>query len=89
MNIRQAESIDFDAVKNITHTTIREIYPRYYPKGAVTFFLAHHSDAAIMEDIVGGTVFLLENDREAVGTVTLKDAEIGRLFVLPACQVTC
>ena len=86
MDIRQAESIDFDAVKNITHTTIREVYPRYYPKGAVAFFLAHHNDAAIMEDIAGGMVFLLENDREAAGTVTLKDGEIGRLFVLPACQ---
>lgn len=86
MGIRQAVSGDFDAVTRIVHTTIREVYPRYYPEGVVRFFLAHHSDAAVMADILAGNVFLVEEGECAAGTVTLKGCEIGRLFVLPARQ---
>lgn len=36
-----------EMVENIVHTTISEIYPHYYPKGAVLFFLQLHSEKAI------------------------------------------
>ena len=32
-------------VRTITRETIQEIYPHYYPKGAVDLFLSHHNDA--------------------------------------------
>lgn len=38
MSIELAKELGFDAVKEITITTISEIYPHYYPMGAVTFF---------------------------------------------------
>ena len=44
MSIRQAVLSDLDRVKYISEVTISEIYPHYYPKGAVDFFLAHHSE---------------------------------------------
>lgn len=28
-----------DAIRNILHTTIRTVYPQYYPKEVVDFFL--------------------------------------------------
>ena len=40
MSIKLAQEFDFDIVKKITHKTIKEIYPHYYPNGAVVFFLA-------------------------------------------------
>ena len=51
MSIRQAVLTDLSTVKNIAAGTISEIYPRYYPKGAVEFFLEHHSGEKISDDI--------------------------------------
>jgi len=84
--IIQALEKQLDIVKSITQQTISEIYPSYYAEGAVDFFKLHHSDANILEDIKKGIVYLLEDGGEYVGTVTIKDNEICRLFVLPQKQ---
>lgn len=86
MNIIKATSADFSEVKNIVHTTIKTIYPHYYPKGVVDFFLNHHSDANIQKAIETETVLLLVVDGIIVGTGSTKENEIARLFVLPQFQ---
>ena len=86
MIIRNADENDFDAVKEITQKTIKEIYPKYYPEGAVRYFLDHHSDEKIGEDIKKGCVYLLESEGVAAGTVTVAGNGINRLFVLPLYQ---
>lgn len=83
MNIRKSETRDLETVKNITADTINKIYPRYYPKGAVDFFLAHHSTDNIKKDIISGNVYFLTDGDISAGTVTAKGNEICRLFVLP------
>ena len=84
--IRQAVDNDRTRVKDIVHLTIESVYPRYYPKGAVDFFLAHHNNANIQADIYDGKVFLLEKAGAPVGTVTTDKDELCRLFVLPDFQ---
>ncbi len=85
--IRQADMSDLETVKNITYTTINGIYPRYYPKGAVDFFLAHHNEEGIKNDIAAGCVYLCTDDENNItGTVTVWENEILRLFVLPEAQ---
>ncbi len=86
MNIRQAGSADLDVVKRIASETIHAIYPHYYPTGAVDYFLSYHNEGNIISDINLSRVFLLENKGKAIGTVTIKDNEICRLFVLPTFQ---
>ena len=87
MSIRQAQPSDFAIVKEITHTTIQTIYPHYYPTGAVAFFLHHHNDKNIADDIANRIVFLCcDKINRIVGTVTIKENEIARLFVLPDYQ---
>lgn len=86
MNIIKAKTEHFEDVKSITHKTISEIYPRYYPEGVVDFFLAHHSDENIRKDIAAEIVYLIMDDEEKIGTVTVKENEINRLFVLPRHQ---
>lgn len=84
MSITQANKDDLQLVKRITIETINQIYPHYYPKGAVEFFIEHHNDANISNDIEAGIVFLcMDENEQAVGTVTLKENDICRLFVLP------
>ncbi len=87
MNIIKASASDNETVKHITAQTINVIYPHYYPRGAVDFFLSHHNDKNIENDIENGCVYLcFNNDNKAVGTVTIKKNEICRLFVLPEYQ---
>lgn len=52
MKIIIANESDLDVVRMIAQTTIKNIYPMYYPSGAVDFFSKHHSDEHIREDIV-------------------------------------
>ena len=58
----------------------------YYPAGAVDFFLKHHSDEHIREDISVGKVYILKDADAVVGTVTISEDSINRLFVLPEYQ---
>lgn len=83
MSIIKAEQIHLNTVTEITHSTIKTIYPHYYPKGAVEFFLEHHSKLNISKDIDMNKVYLCFDDNNFVGTVTVKANEILRLFVLP------
>lgn len=84
--IRQATASDLQTVRDITVQTIRAVYPRYYPAGAVEFFIAQHSDERIAADIASGIVHLLPEADLPVGTVTMRGNEICRLFVLPEHQ---
>ena len=87
MSIRQAVLSDIDTIKYISERTISEIYPHYYPEGAVKFFLEHHSEEHILNDVQANRVFLCLNvSQKVIGTITIKANEICRLFVLPSCQ---
>lgn len=84
--IKRADLCDTKTVRAITEQTINSVYPKYYPKGAVDFFLNHHNERNIISDIEKGIVYVLYDNENAVGTVTLRDNEILRLFVLPQFQ---
>lgn len=87
MIIKKAKQSDADIIEMICKSTISEIYPHYYSRGAVEFFLSHHSKENIINDIKQENVFLgINNLKNIVGTVTIKDNEICRLFVLPVFQ---
>ena len=86
VKVIQATADDFETIKQITQTTIRAIYPRYYPAGAVDYFCRHHSDESIKADIASGKVYLLCDDEMYVGTVTVSRNGINRLFGLPEYQ---
>ena len=84
--ILKAAEKNLDVIVRITHTTISEIYSRYYASGVVDFFLKHHSIQNILLDIKNGIVWILEEDDCPVGTVTVKENAVNRLFVLPEYQ---
>ena len=86
MEIRRASFADLKSIEKIVHQTIRMVYSRYYPSGAVDFFLSHHCEKSILTDIVAKRVLILDVDEMSVGTVTVKENEICRLFVLPEHQ---
>ena len=84
--IRNAEITDLEKVLQITRDTILQVYSHYYAKGVVGFFLKHHSRENVLFDIKQSIVWLLEVDECLVGTVTIKENAVNRLFVLPEYQ---
>lgn len=87
MSIKQAVLSDVETIKKISTVTISKIYPHYYSRGAVDFFLEHHNKDNILKDVKKRCIFLyFDTSQNAIGTVTIKDNEICRLFVLPPFQ---
>lgn len=73
-------------VAEIVRRTIEETYPRYYPEGAVEFFLKLHSLEKIQSDMETEEIYLLMQKDRIVGTGTVRGNDIRRLFVLPQYQ---
>lgn len=86
MELIKASDEHFNTTKWIVKKTIETIYPNYYPKGVVDFFLCHHSDDAIKKAIINGSVYLIQDDHIIVGTGSINEREIKRVFVLPQYQ---
>ena len=49
MEYMMAASYMADAIYDVLHTTIKTIYPYYYPAEVVDFFCRHHSKEHILE----------------------------------------
>ncbi len=86
MKLIKASNDHFHAVRFIVKTTIETVYPDYYPKGAVDFFLCHHSDEEIKKAVIAEAVYLIRDDDKIMGTGSINGNEISRLFVLPQYQ---
>lgn len=86
MELIQALESDFETVKFVVRTTVNEIYPKYYPKGAVEFFLSYHCDDNIKQAIEKKSVYLLKIEDIFVGTGSVDGNELTRVFVLPQYQ---
>lgn len=86
MDILKTTASDAVTIKYIVHETIIAIYPKYYPKGAVEFFLSYHSMDNIKEAIDNEKVYLFKMNNEYIGTGSISNNEIGRLFILPKYQ---
>ena len=84
--IRSAVLTESDKITELVRETIKAVYPKYYPAGAVDFFLAHHKSEKIASDIKAGKVYVIEQDGIIVGTVTIDGNDIARLFVEPSKQ---
>lgn len=84
--IRRAALSESDIIAELVSETIKTVYTKYYPAGAVKFFLAHHKPEKIASDIEAGKVYVLAADGVIVGTVTIDGNDIARLFVKPSEQ---
>ena len=75
-----------DAIRNILHTTIRTVYPQYYPKEVVDFFCGHHSREHVIEGIASGNMGVLTDGEAMVGTGCYDGNHITGVYVLPNYQ---
>ena len=75
-----------DVVRNILHTTIKSVYPQYYPKEVVEFFCKHHSAEHVKDGIATGRMGVLTDGEIFVGTGCYYENEITGVYVLPEYQ---
>lgn len=73
-------------IHELVHTTIKDIYTKYYSDEAVKFFLELHSKENISKDISTGKVYVVTLKNDVIGTGTLEGNHIKRVFVLPQFQ---
>lgn len=75
-----------DEVHNLLHTTIKTIYPKYYPKEVVDFFCDHHSKKYVLDGITSGNMGVLMDGDVIVGTGCFDGNHITGVYVLPLYQ---
>ena len=71
---------------SLVQSTIRGVYPKYYPNEVVEFFCGLHSLENISRDIADGQVYVLIMNGEIIGTGSARDNHITRVYVLPKYQ---
>ncbi len=73
-------------IYQVLHTTIKEIYPLYYPKEVVDFFCRHHNKEHILDGIASGNMGVLVEDGVIAGIGCFDGNHITGVYVLPAYQ---
>ena len=75
-----------DIINDVLHTTIRTVYPKYYPQEVVDFFCQLHSREHILEGIVSGNMGVLVDKDTIIGTGCYDGNHITGVYVLPNYQ---
>ena len=86
MRIREFTNSDLANVKSLVYRTIDSSYSSVYCAEAVQFFKDWHHDEKILENAEKGYTIILEKSNKMVGTGSIVDNEIMRVFVDPAFQ---
>lgn len=79
--IRKASSADLKDIFSLVENTIKAVYPKFYPSGAVDLYLHNHNKENIEKDIYENRVFVCCENNVIVGTVTICENDISRLYV--------
>lgn len=86
MKYIKATRKNIDEIYELVRNTITTIYPKYYPQDVVKFFCDFHNRENILKDIDNGTVGVLEDDGQLIGTGCYSDNHITRVYVNPIFQ---
>ncbi len=86
ISIREFKSSDLDVIKGLIRRTIELCYCNAYPEEAIRFFKEWHCADRILKDAKEGYTIVLEKDNQIIGTGTIVDNHITRVFVDLAFQ---
>lgn len=86
MPFRKAEIEDFDVIKKIVIDTINEIFPLFYPKNIVAYYLDLNTDEILKEQINLGNFYLYIVDEEAIAAASINVNHIEKFYVLRKYQ---
>ncbi len=84
--VYEAKPADSKQVEEIIRTAIAESVPQNLSEETANFLLKLHNKECIKEEILHKNVYLLESNGYLIGTGTLSNHEIKRVFILPQYQ---
>jgi len=86
LKIRKFKLSDLDFVRKLIHNTIDISYSRVYSREAIKYFKDYHINKNILKGSKEGYTIVLEKNNRIIGTATLIDNYITRVFVNPEFQ---
>jgi GNAT superfamily N-acetyltransferase len=86
IDIRLFKEVDLEDVWALVQHTIGVSYRPDYSPEAIRFFQNYHPREKILDDAENGTILVAENEQEIVGTGTIREAHIRRVFIHPSHQ---
>ena len=88
IRVREFKEEDLDSVFRLIHHVVGISYRDVYPAQALEMYREFHSRDNILHDAVSGYCVVAERGGELVGTGTLVDDNIRRVYVNPTYQNT-
>lgn len=86
LTIKKARLDQAGEINEIVSKTIKEIYSKYYSDEVVDFFLELHNRDNIHNDILDGNTYVIGYGDAILGTGTIKQNAISRVYVTPGNQ---
>lgn len=86
LEIRKAQLEQTDEINEIVSKTIKEVYSKYYSDEVVDFFLELHNRDNIHNDILKDNTYVIGCDAAILGTGTMNQNTISRVYVTPNHQ---
>lgn len=86
VRLRSFRTKDLPAVQKLIFRTIDVSYAKTYSPSAMGHFRNHHADEEILGDAQQGYMVILEKCEEVIGTGTLINGKITRMYVAPENQ---
>jgi GNAT superfamily N-acetyltransferase len=84
--VRKFSKADLAMVKSLIDRTIDHCYSGIYRPEAIRFFKDWHDNGKILKNTKEGYTLVVEKDGRIIGTGTIVEDEIVRVFVDPAYQ---
>ncbi|MGD0784414.1 MAG: GNAT family N-acetyltransferase [Sedimentisphaerales bacterium] len=84
--MRKFKSSDLDTVRDLIHKTIDINYLPFYNAESIKYFKDYHNNENILKGTKEGYTIVLEKSNRIIGTATLIDDYIMRVFVNPKFQ---
>ncbi len=77
---------DAGSLLSFVHAMIKASYYPAYSQEVMALFLRYHSAECLRHDIENGRVWVAREGEEILGTVTVAEGELTRMFVSPAAR---
>ena len=86
MDFQLANKNNLEQVYELVQETIRKVYPKYYLPEIVDMFREYHSREHVLQDITARNTYILWVGDTIVGTGTIQENHITRVYVSPRFQ---
>jgi len=88
IRVREFGKSDLENVYRLVQNVVDISYKGVYPEEALDIYKEYHSKENILNDAVSGCCMVAENGSEIVGTGTLVEGNVRRVYISPLHQHT-